>query len=103
MMKLAGLVMFFLLAGCATDNVLSTAELEKQAKADAVVASVLFDQEVDANTSYNVRKNGFVVMKFDNTVSAEKYITVVDLLRSNADVNGVRAEQSGKEVCQLRR
>ena len=90
------------LAGCVDSNSLTQRELENQNRADAIVSGTLFEHELDSAASYNVRKNGFVVIKFDESVSGKKYTEAVNLLRSNPGIEGVRAEQSGREVCPLR-
>jgi len=45
--------------------------------------------------SYNVKKDGSVVIKFAESVSQQNYTKIVDLLRSNKAVDSVYAEQSG--------
>jgi hypothetical protein len=90
-----------LLSGCAGQQSLSQEEIEIQNKADLVVSGLLFDRELDQTASYNVRKDGFVVIKFDKSVPSETYTRVVEMLRSNPDIRGVRAEQGGREVCKL--
>jgi len=104
-MKMYRTVLFSLLlllfTGCVTDNEVSQQELENQNKASEIVSGALFDNDLDSLASYNIRKSGFVVIIFDESVSDERYRKVVDLLRSNADIKGVRAEQNGVEVCGL--
>ena len=63
--------------------------------------NILFDNDLDNAASYNIRKNGYVVIKFDSSVPEIKYTEVVNLLRSSKRLNGVFAEQSGVEVCPL--
>ena len=94
-------LLLLLLTGCATNNEVSQQELENQNKASEIVSAVLFDNDLDGLASYNIRKSGFVVIIFDQSVADERYRKVVDLLRSNADIKGVRAEQDGVEVCGL--
>ena len=76
--------------------------MQLQGEADNVVSSLLFDKELDSNASYNIRKDGFVVIRFDESVSEQRYTEAVRLLRSSDNVKGVRAEQGGAEVCPLR-
>lgn len=99
-------IIFFLIAGmlsgCSADNVVTKKQIARQNKVDVIVSNLLFDNELDETASYKVRKDGLVVIKFDKTVSEEKYTKVVNLLRSNSSISGVSAEQSGKEVCSLR-
>lgn len=92
-----------LLAGCAGDSEITREELVKQNTVDAIVANTLFEYELDAAASYNIRKDGYVVIKFDQSVSPNKYTSVVNSLRENKNIKGVRAEQSGMEVCPLER
>ncbi len=101
--RITGLLLFAgLLAGCAGSNVVSQEEIETQNTADAIVSGVLFANDLDNSASYNIRKNGLVVIKFDESVARGAYTEVVDLLRANPDIQGVRAEQGGIEVCPLR-
>ena len=94
-------ILLVFLAGCVTDEVLSEDELENQNRASAAVSSILFEHDLDDSASYNIRKNGYVIIIFDDTVSDEKYTAIVNLLRSNTAIKGVRAEQFGVEVCGL--
>lgn len=89
------------LIGCAADNVLTKQEIVVQGKADAVVANVLFDNDLNEKASYNVSKTGSVTIKFAESVKEKDYTKVVNLLRNNTDVNSVFTEQSGREVCGL--
>lgn len=89
------------LSGCAGSNVVTKEEIEIQNKADVVVSGVLFDNDVDNSASYNIRKSGLVVIKFDDSVPKHTYTEVVNVLRSNSAITGVRAEQGGMEVCPL--
>ena len=98
-MKLTKLLIVLLLTACANDNILTKKEMETQNKADSVVAGVLFDHELDDQASYNVSKSGSVTIKFTEDVAMKKYTKIVNILRSNASVDGVYAEQSGQEVC----
>ncbi|GMR05651.1 MAG: hypothetical protein BMS9Abin25_0226 [Gammaproteobacteria bacterium] len=92
-------IILLFLVGCMSDKVLTQDEVENQNKAADVVSSVLFENDLDELASYNIRKDGYVVIMFDDTVSEKKYAEVVRLLRSSADIKGVRAEQFGAEVC----
>lgn len=94
-------ILSLFLAGCVSDKVLSQDEIENQNKASAIVAGILFEHDLDDSASYNIRKTGYVVIMFDDNVSEKKYTEVVKLLRSNADIKGLRAEQFGVEVCAL--
>ncbi|MBT3061571.1 MAG: hypothetical protein G8D61_09450 [gamma proteobacterium symbiont of Ctena orbiculata] len=90
-----------LLSGCANQYSLTKEEMAIQNRADAVVSNVLFEHELDEMASYNVRKDGFLVVKFAKSVPSRKYTQVVEILRSSPDIKGVRAEQGGREVCKL--
>ena len=93
--------LLLLLVGCVSDKILTQDEIEKQNKAAEVVSGILFENDLSDSSSYNIRKDGYVVIIFDDSVSDKKYTEVVQLLRSNADIKGVRAEQYGVEVCAL--
>lgn len=88
-----------LLAGCASDQVISQEEMRVQDAAATEVTNVLFEKGMDSLASYNVRRDGYVVIKFDQSVSFAQYNDVVDTLRSNKAISGVYAEQGGKQVC----
>ncbi|MEA1890763.1 MAG: hypothetical protein U9N50_13440 [Pseudomonadota bacterium] len=94
-------LLLLLLTSCVTDNEISQEELEKQNKVSEIISAVLFDNDLDSLASYNIRRSGFVVIIFDESVADEKYRKVVDLLRSNAVIKGVRAKQNGVEICGL--
>ena len=96
------LIAFIFLSACSEANVLTKKEMAIQSKADAYVSGLLFEQDMSETASYNVKKDGSVVIKFAESVSQKKYTQVVDLLRSNKAVDSVYAEQSGAEVCGIR-
>ena len=89
------------ISGCVNQNSLTQDQIEKQNRTDAVVSNVLFEHGLDEAASYNVHKDGFLVVKFAESVSSRKYTEVVGILRSSPEINGVRAEQGGREVCKL--
>ena len=91
-----------MLTACTPNNVLTLEEIAIQNAADRVVAETLFEREVEKTASYHVRKDGFVALHFDKTVSDKTYTNVVNALRANPAISGVYAEQAGKEVCPLR-
>ena len=90
------------LLGCTNANVLTKDEIENQEKSSEIVTGILFDNDLDETASYNIRKDGYVVIQFDSSVSENKYTKVVNQLRSNHVITGVWAEQSGVEICPLR-
>ncbi|MGV6826915.1 MAG: hypothetical protein ACWA5Q_08055 [bacterium] len=92
-----------LLAACVDQNTVTPKQIEMQNKADAVVSSLLFERGLDDHASYNIRKDGTVVIKFDRSVFDSTYTQVVAELRGHPDINTVYAEQMGKEVCPLTR
>lgn len=94
-------LIFGLLYGCTADNVLTKKEMQLQSEADAIVANTLFEHDLNEQASYNVSKTGAVTIKFTESVKSKDYTKIVDLLRSNAAIDSVLAEQSGAEVCGL--
>lgn len=90
------------LTGCSSPNVLSEEEIKTQNAASDAVSSLLFDNELETLSSYNVRKNGYVVIKFHESIKENIYTDIVGKLRKTASIKGVYAEQGGKEVCPLR-
>ena len=104
-MKLQTTILFLVLGffyGCSANNVLTKEEMKVQSKSDAIVSGVLFGNNLSEKASYNIRKNGFVAIKFSETVSKTNYTKIVNFLRLNSAINGVYAEQSGQEVCGFR-
>lgn len=91
-----------LITGCSSQNILTEKEIKTQNAADSVVAELLFEKELEMTASYNVRKSGYVVIRFDKSVSNKVYTEVVNTLRDNNKIPGVHAEQEGVEVCPLR-
>lgn len=89
------------LTGCASEQALTQQERQTQGSADAAVAGILFENNLDQAASYRVHPDGSVVVKFGDSVSSSTYNKVVDQLRSNPAIHGVRAEQNGVEVCSL--
>lgn len=73
--------------------------MRAQDAAATEVANVLFEKEMDNLASYNVRRDGHVVIKFDQSVSFAQYNDVVEVLRSKKAISGVYAKQGGKQVC----
>ncbi len=87
------------LTACASDQVLSQEEMRIQSAADTAVAGYLFDHKMDELMSYIVRRDGFVLVKFHDSVQPSVYNKVVAELRDIPDIHGVHAEKSGVEVC----
>jgi len=90
------------LVACNTAQSLTQEEMAIQNAADEQVALTLFERDLDNSASYNVHKDGFVVIKFKQSVPERDYTAAVDKLRSNPSISGVRAEQGGREVCILK-
>ena len=93
------LISLLFLTGCATDQVISQEEMRIQNAAANEVTNVLFEKDMDTLASYNVRRDGHVVIKFDQSVSFARYNDVVQTLRGKKAISGVYAEQGGNEVC----
>lgn len=90
-----------LCSGCASDQVVSTEDIARQNRADGVVSQALFARRLDDHASYHVHPDGFVVIKFDPSVTMPVYTEVVQWLRAQPEIKGVRATQMGVEVCPL--
>lgn len=97
--KLTSLIAILLLTGCASDQVISQEEMRVQDAAATEVTNVLFEKDMDTLASYNVRRDGYVVIKFDQSVSFAQYNDIVETLRSKKAISGVYAEQGGRQVC----
>ena len=100
--RILTLLSVLFLSGCVSTSEVSPEELQRIEAADLAVSGVLFDAEVDAATSYNVHRDGFVVIRFAAEVEPRVYREVVAQLRADARITGVRAEQGGREVCILK-
>ena len=94
--------MMFTLSACVGSHEVTPEQVAIMDAADEAVATALFDAEVDAATSYNIHKDGFVVIRFAGSVPGHVYTRVVSELRADPRITGVRAEQGGREVCVLR-
>lgn len=68
---------------------------DRQANAEHVVTTVLFDFEADEFVSYGVRRNGFVDLTFARNTPDEIYTQIIDTIRAHPDVRGVLAGKSG--------
>lgn len=90
-----------LLTGCVSSDRVSREEVAAQSRADAVVSGVLFERDLDTTASYNIRKSGLVVIRFDASVPVRTYTEVVTTLRASPSIGGVQASQAGVEVCPL--
>mgnify|MGYP001824236187 CR=1 FL=1 len=87
------------LSGCVANGVVTKEEMATQNRVDAAVSGTLFENDMDQEASYNIRKSGHVVIKFDESVSSHTYTRIVELLRKHEDIPSVYAEQGGVEVC----
>ena len=73
--------------------------MQVQDAAANAVATILFEKDMDNLASYNVRWDGYVVIKFDQSVTFAQYNDIVETLRSKKTISEVYAEQGGKQVC----
>ena len=90
-------------SACSPQSLISEQERQRQGAADTAVAELLFERDLTETASYNVHNDGLVVIKFDRSVAQPVYRDIVERLRRDPRIAGVRAEQEGKEVCRLRR
>lgn len=88
-----------LLSACSSPNVLTEEERRMQDAAAEAVSSLLFENDLSTLASYNVRKDGLVVIMFHESVKEETYTDIVKKLRNTAGIKKVYAEQGGKQVC----
>ena len=100
--KIVTFLSFFFLASCTGGTALTQAERNRQQAADYSVATILFDNELEGQASYNVHTDGSVVILFEDNVSFADYTRVVGEMREVPEIRAVRATQSGREVCPLR-
>ena len=96
---LAVLIFTFLLSSWAGPNELTKQEIITQQKATDALTQILFEYELDENTSFEVEKSGFVYLRIEGLVAISTYANAVEGRRGHTDINGVCAEQGGIEVC----
>jgi hypothetical protein len=94
-------ICFLLFLGACNQQSVSPEQLARQDAADTAVAGLLFENGLDQMASYNVRPDGFVVIKFGDSVSSTTHNDIVGKLREDPRIKGVYAEQAGSEVCPL--
>ncbi len=94
------IINILLLTACQS-NELSPEEIAIQDAADKRLSSLLFEQNLDNHASYNVHKDGSVIIHFDRNVSSESYTDIVQKLRAAPEISSVYAEQGGQQVCPL--
>lgn len=63
----------FLLIGCVTNNELTQGEIEVQNMAADAVSGILFDSNLEFSASCNIRKDGFVVIFFNDSDPENQY------------------------------
>jgi len=95
-------IVFTLITGCGSDNVLTKEEIATQSKADTAVSELLFESGLDTQASYNVHKDGSVKIEFVKSVSMIDYTLIVEKLRAHKHIKSVDAEQAGSAVCIMR-
>ena len=89
------------MSSCVDQNTLTNEEIQVQSNADTAAANILFEHEIDTQASYYVHKNGFIVIKFHQSVPSNIYTKAVDEMRSSPMISGVDAWQGGRNVCIL--
>lgn len=99
MKKILILLCLVAFTSCSYENELTREQAQREQLIDEFVANTLFKRELDTHASYNVHKDGWVVIKFDKSVPEKVYTEVVAELRANKNLVGLRAEQEGMEVC----
>ena len=96
-------IALLLLSGCASEQVVTQEQMAFQNKIDGMVAQEIFARRLDEHASYNVHPDGFVAIKFDDSVTFQAYTDLVEWMRARPEIKGVRASQMGREVCPVRR
>ena len=91
-------LLIIFLSACSSQNVLTEEERRIQDAASEAVTGLLFENDLSTLASYNIRKDGRVVIKFHESVKEETYTDIVTKLRKTAGIKSVYAEQGGKEV-----
>lgn len=96
---LGALFVALLLSNCAGQNELTKEEIIIQQKATDALTQILFEYDLDEDASFQVEKNGFVHLRIQGLVAINTYTKAVEALRAHKNINGVRAEQGGVEIC----
>jgi len=91
--KIAG---FILLACCMLVTATGYAEDNKQSKADAAVANILFDYDFGSEfATYRVNEDGFVDIIMAKNTPAKVYSEILNRLQNHPDIDGVMPSKSG--------
>ena len=72
-----------------------------QAEAEAAVAKILFDADME-NATFKVRNDGFVDILFGSAVTDSEYSRMLEILRSHPDIKGVLSGKSSTNYCPIR-
>lgn len=92
-------IVIFFLSGCAGQSELTKQQVIIQQKATNALTEILFEHDLDENTSYEVNKDGYVHLRVQGLVSIKIYTKAIEELRAHSNISGVRAEQGGIEIC----
>jgi hypothetical protein len=91
--KIAG---FIVLVCCMLVAATGYAEDDKQSKADAAVANILFDYDFGSEfATYRVSEDGFVDIIMAKNTPANVYSEILNRLQNHPDIDGVMPSRSG--------
>ena len=72
------------------------AEVDKQSKADAAVANILFDYDYGSEfATYRVNEDGFVDIIMARNTPEKFYSEILNRLQNHPDIDGVMPSKSG--------
>jgi hypothetical protein len=71
-------------------------EEDKQSRADAAVANILFDYDFGSEfATYRINEDGFVDIIMASNTPSDIYVEILDRLENHPDIDGVLASNSG--------
>jgi hypothetical protein len=87
----------FLLSACLlVASAAVSADEDRQSRADAAVANILFDYDYGSEfASYRVNEDGFVDIIMASNTPSQVYVEILNRLENHPDIDGVLASNSG--------
>ena len=93
---LPGLLKALLLASASMACIATAHASDARTRAENAVAGILFEYDgADEFTSYRVNGSGFVDISFAANMPDELYISIVEQMRADPDIDGVLGGKTG--------
>jgi hypothetical protein len=72
------------------------ADEDRQSRADAAVANILFDYDYGSEfATYRINEDGFVDIIMASNTPSEIYVEILNRMENHPDIDGVLASNSG--------